>query len=94
MTALGEDIASQLDRSGVRVTGMTGTENDGFQFSYVERNGKGTVGLKPVELVDPYEVRVRSHAHPEETTLPPLYAGELPVSVTIVIVETWARPGA
>ena len=94
MTLLSEDIASQLERSGVQVTAMTGTEADGFQFSYVERNGKGTVALKPVEIVDPYEVRARSKSHPEKTKLPPLCAGELPVSVTIVIDETWSGPGA
>jgi hypothetical protein len=94
MNVLSEDISSQLDRSGVQVIRITGTETDGFQFSYVERNGKGTVALKPVELVDPYEVRALSKSHPEKTKLPPLCDGELPVSVTIVIDETWAKPGA
>ena len=94
MTLLNEDISSQLDRSGMQVTGMTGTEADGFQFRYVDKNGKGTVALKPVELVDPYEVRAWSKSHPEKTKLPPLCDGELPVGVTIVIDETWSRPGA
>jgi hypothetical protein len=94
MTLLNEDISSQLDRSGMQVTGMTGTEADGFQFRYVDKNGKGTVVLKPVELVDPYEVRAWSKSHPEKTILPPLCDGELPVRVTIVIDETLTRPGA
>ncbi len=94
MTLLNEDISSQLDRSGVQVTGMTGTEADGFQFRYLDKNGKGTVALKPVELVDPYEVRARSKSHPEKKNLPPLCDGELPVRVTIVIDESWFRPGA
>ena len=94
MTTLSEDISSQLERSGVQVTAMTGTETDGFQFSYVERNGKGTVALKPVEIVDPYEVRAPSKSHPEKTKLPPLCEGELPVSVTVVIDEVWSRAGA
>ena len=94
MTLLSEDISSQLDRSGVQVTKMTGTEADGVQFRYMDKNGKGTVALKPVELVDPYEIRALSKSHPEKTKLPPLCDGELPVSVTIVIDETWAKPGA
>jgi hypothetical protein len=93
MAALSINISSQLERSGVQVTGVTGTATDGFQFSYVERNGKGTVVLKPVEIVDPYEVRAKSESHPEKTKLPPLCAGELPVRVTVVIDETWSRPG-
>jgi hypothetical protein len=90
---LSEDISSQLDRSGVQVTGMTGTEADGVQFRYVDKNGKGTVALRPVELVDPYEVRALSKSHPEKTKLPPLCDGEPPVSVTIVIDETWSKSG-
>jgi hypothetical protein len=89
--ALSDDVRSRLIRSGTYITEMT-PATDGFQFRYVERNGTGTVVLKPMEIVDPHEVWARSKSHPECTMLPPLPAGALPIKVTIAVDETWSRP--
>jgi hypothetical protein len=64
MQILGWDIYERLEKSGVRIVSISGNEDEGYEFHYTQRQGSGTVVLKPVEIVDPYEVRARSQAHP------------------------------
>jgi hypothetical protein len=90
MQTLGWDIYEHLKKSGVRIVSISGNEDEGYEFHYTQRQGSGTVVLKPVEIVDPYEVRARSEAHPNPH-LCELGPDEYPVKVTIRISETWPR---
>jgi hypothetical protein len=90
MQTLGWDIYERLEKSGVRIVSISGNEDEGYEFHYTQRQGSGSVVLKPVEIVDPYEVRARSKAHPDRCLFE-LPTDEYPVKVTIRIDETWPR---
>jgi hypothetical protein len=90
MELLREDIYTHLEQSQVQIVSVAGNEIDGYRFSYRQRQGSGVVALAPIEIVDPYQVRARTVAHPNQR-LQELAADELPVKVTIRIDETWPR---
>ena len=93
MALLSADILLKIEHEGAQVTEISGSQNDGFHFRYVKRNGTGTVTLKPVGRVDPYEAGAFPISRPGGVYLQPLHNGELPVKVTVVIDEAWSRPG-
>jgi hypothetical protein len=53
MTALREDVSSQLVSQGIQIPDQTGDPRDGFQFQYNSGKTLGTVNVEPLKMVAP-----------------------------------------
>jgi hypothetical protein len=91
MTALAQNIATEIGKSGGRIIAESGDTSEGFRFEYAEGRSKGTILLSPVQRLDPDHLGGAHGRGPRKESLRTLCPDEIPVGFTVSAKETWSE---
>ncbi len=87
MSAVANDVSSQLAFQHAQILYQTGDLRDGFHFDYKSGKTLGTVHVEPLQIVDP-EVAIGHLTNGRPNTICP---GEVAVKLRVTVREKWFK---